>query len=513
MNKNSKTYEEENTSPSWYAQLFSYLMMLGFGIKSILLLIPELFYPDNPALNKFFTFVNTNSWLTYFTYLSPLSLVLNIVSTWRSIKKFYDAENKNLTKLVDLTIKIITTAAGAIFLGLFILGSAALALKVTPYLLLGATGLGVLYGLFNIGKHIYRAFMTEEMEKRKEHLIAAGKQLISTVINALAFVVTFFLSFQVNAQLGQLNGKIFHDFDIIQSVGAIFEAAIPFVYALTACVSLGMIPSVASSAWEMNRETAQAIKKLFTEPGETIKFAGRTLAEKCKNLWRFVQKTHYLGIIIAPLLIGLEVVSIIATAGFRILALAIAPMQLIISGIRQCLTSKKATVEAKSNAASTKAVLAKLRTDEPVMKTKESRNIFGSFFTKTKAADQAIISDYLTLQTKMTNKIAILETYGVKICSKDASKLALVRSIKVHFENGSLSDEMLDFLIKEAKRISPRVFQSFWREIGKVEEIVADVRNYLAQSAEMKQNISQQQPIKSIMPAHENDSRVCLHVA
>ena len=210
MSDSQLVYKEENTHSAWYLQFLSFLMSMGLGIKSILLLIPDAFYPDNPAQDSFFPYLATAKWLTVFTYLTPVSVLLNIVSTWKSIKQFYYAENKNLEKCLDLTVKILTTAAATTFLAFMVLGSTALVLTVAPYLLIVAAGVGVLYGLFNIGKHLYRAFKADDKEKMNQHLWQAGKQCVSTVVNALALVVTFFLGVKINAQFAQLTVR-FHD--------------------------------------------------------------------------------------------------------------------------------------------------------------------------------------------------------------------------------------------------------------------------------------------------------------
>lgn len=475
---NSKTFKETNTSSAWYVQIFSFLMSMGLGIKNLLLQIPDFFYPDNPAEGGFFPFLNTSKWFSIFVNLTPLAIVANIANTWKCIKQYYWAENKNLEKTLDLTVKVTTTIAATTFLGFLTLGSTALILTVAPYLLIGAAGLGVIYGIYNIAKRIYRAVKTNDQEKRREHLVAAGKQVISTIVNALALTVTFFLGIKVNAQFAQISGEIFHDLEIIKSVGTILKAAEPFAYALAACVTLGTVPSLAKSALDKNTETWQTVKRLVLEPKKTFQEAGNKLGHKFKNLWGFIQKTYYVGILVAPVIIALEATTLVVNTVFRIAAISLAPLQLLIAGVSRCFAKQPAEATKEitvSDALSTKTTLNKLNSPPsftvPIAKEEKSKS----------ENSQAEMQQ--NIQNKISSKIAKLEEYGDKINTKCRAKLALIKNIQVHFQNGTLNEELLNTMVKEAKKISPRVFQSFWREVGEVEEIVLDIKKYIAKYA------------------------------
>lgn len=479
MNDTALLYKESNTSSAWYLQFYSFLMSTGLWIKNILLMVPDVFYPDNPAQDSFFPFLNVARWLTIFSYLTPISVILNITSTWKSIKKFYYEENKNLEKTLDLGVKVSTTAAATTFLGLMLFGSAALVLSVAPYLLLAAAGVGVLYGLFNIGKHIYRAIKTDDKEKRKVHGMAIGKQIVSTVVNALAFTVTFFIGVKINAQFGQLSGEIFHDLGIIQNVGTIFKAAIPFVYALAACITLGAIPSVTKSAWDMNKETLQTAENLITKPKETIKNAAQAFTAKWQNLWGFIKKTHYIALPIIFIPIALETVSVAVNLVCRVAALSIMPFQALILGVRQCLGKNKsvAAPQAEGRNESAKKVFTQLgSTAKPSSPELQATLVVDH---KATAKDEKIVSEYDELHTVLVKKISLLEKYGTEIGKKDAAKLGLLKDIRQHLESQDITLPMIDGFIAKAKIISCRVFQSFWRGVGEVEEIVKATKHYV----------------------------------
>lgn len=473
-------YREKNTSPAWHLQFLSFLMATGFTIKSILLTL-------NPKMDIFFPYLSTASVLNYLTYLTPAAVGLNVVSTWKSIKEFYYAENKNLDKCLDLVVKIVTTSAAITYLGFVLSGATALVLTVAPYLLIAVAGVGVLYGLFNCAKHLYRAYKADDKEKRKEHLWEAGKQFVNAIANSFAIVVSIFIGVKINAEFAQLTGKFFHDLVIMQNVGEIFKSAIPYVYAFGIVSALAILPSIAKKVWQINKETAESIKKVFTtHPSTTLKEVGKKFTAKWNHLWQFVRDTKYVALPIILVPIAFEVISVTVTTVFRLALLPISLLTAIGSGIKQCFTGKAKTnpvvsADVKPESSSAKHIFTQLKVSDAALPTAMSRarEDFDNPKSKMKQRDSAAFADYRKLTEMINNKIAVLEKYGDKIGKKDAAKLALIRDIREHREVGDLNVLMLDGLVQKAKQISPRVFQSFWCEVGEVEEIVRAVKKHL----------------------------------
>ena len=467
QNRQDRIYQETNTTVAANAQVLNFVMGEGQAIHDGLALIPAKLYPENPGLEPLLPnhdTVGAVSFLAKMTsWLSPLTFVIGWANTWEAIKRYSREENKNLEKTLNLGMNIVTTAASTTIMALILAG----VVYAAPYLIAGMLGAGMAYGFFNLVKHSYRAYRAHkdaDKEKRNAHLWALPKQLLSTAVNSLGFVLNFSLAFHVGPQLSAAYDKLTTglktwDFAAVgeamaltKSAGATFSGLRSLFYGLSAVVTLGAVPTLTAKALHYNAETLNALK----HPVQTLKNAGNAIKAGAENLWNVIKKKPYvIPFVVIP--VALEMVSLSVQAVTRVASLALAPLQLVGLGVTKTFSAVKSWFTGKPVAASLPTMA------EPLLPSAND---------STFQVQAALQAKHAQLKVMIADEVTHLETQ--KPTKKILSKLYCMQRFdkKLGTDVASYSnDQSVGEIETDAKVISPYLKQSFWREEGRVEKI------------------------------------------
>jgi hypothetical protein len=481
QNRQERVYQEANTSVAANLQVLNFVVGEAQAINDGLALIPEKMYPGNPGHDPLvpnLDSVGAVGWVTKVsTWLSPLTFIVGWANTWGNIKRYAKEENKNFEKTLDLGVNILTTAASTTIMALILAGT----VYAAPYLLAGMLGAGMAYGFFNIMKHGYRAYRAHrdgDKEKRNAHLWALPKQVLSTAVNALGFVLNLSMAFNIGPQLSEAANKfatavknwdisgVTAAMDITKSAGAAFNAAKTVLYGLGAVVTLGAIPSLTANAFKHNEETLDALK----HPMQTLRKAGAAIKEGAQKLWAVIKKRPYVApFVVIPL--ALEVVSLSVQAVSRAASLVLAPVQLLGKGVSKAFSAVKGWFGLTQPEAAQTAVLA-----APLL-TQSNDSTFA--MTAALSNEQALQSKHRQLKAMIADEVVHLkaQTSTDKIKSKlycmEQFDQKLGRDV-----NGYNSVQSVAIIERDAKVISAYLKQSFWREEGRVEKISRHMQQF-----------------------------------
>jgi hypothetical protein len=472
QNRQDRVYQEANTSVAGNLQVLNFVAGEAQAINDGLAMIPEKMYPNNPGHDPLVPSVDSVSavgWATKVsTWLSPLTFVIGWANTWDNIKRYAKEENKNFEKTLDLGVNILTTAASTTIMALILAGT----VYAAPYLLAGMLGVGMAYGFFNIVKHSYRAYRAHkdgDKEKRNAHLWALPKQLLSTAVNALGFVLNLSMAFNIGPRLSEAASKfaegvknwnmgaVAEAMDLTKSAGAAFNAAKTVLYGLGAVVTLGTIPSLTADAFKRNKETLEALK----HPMQTLRKAGSAIKNGAQKLWAVIKKKPYVApFVVIPLV--LEIVSLSVQAVSRIASLALAPVQLLGNGILKAFSAAKGFFGAKQQPEAEQVVA-------PILtQANDSTFVMNAALGK----GQSLQATHRQLKTLIAEEVAHLKTQ--KPTAKINSKLYCMEQFDQKLGgdvSGYRSAQSVAVIERDAKVISPYLKQSFWREEGRVEKI------------------------------------------
>jgi hypothetical protein len=342
-------------------------------------------------------------------------------------------------------------------------------------------GAGMAYGFFNIMKHSYRAYRAHregDTEKRNAHLWALPKQILSTAVNALGFVLNLSMAFNIGPRLSEAANKfatavkswdmsgVAAAIDITKSAGAAFNAAKTVLYGLGAVVTLGAIPSLTAKAFKRNEETLEALR----HPVQTLRKAGGAIKEGAQKLWAVIKKRPYIApFVVVPL--ALEVVSLSVQAVSRVASLVLAPVQLLGKGILKAFSVVKGWFGSKQSAAEQTAVL----TAPLLAQSNDSTFAMNAALSQ----GQALQSKHRQLKTWIADEVAHLRAQ--KLTDKINSKLYCMEQFDQKLGNdvsGYDSAQSVAVIERDAKVISPYLKQSFWREEGRVEKISRHMQQF-----------------------------------
>jgi hypothetical protein len=297
--------EETNTNGAEQAMMASNFLITANSVNDGLKLIPSFLYPDNPAQKHLLGFIDVSKWIPKLTALSPLFLIPLWFNFFHSAKCFYEADNKNWERYMDLGVSTLSAVGWTILyvVGMGVVGG--LLLKVAPYLLATLLAVKAVAGVVNCIKNLYYAYKAENSEERDQYLWNAAKQLVSVATYTLGFVLSLFLGIDMN-QAGELINTNF--FAGIKAVGALFDKSIPVIYGLMCSTLLG----AAMDMKETNEQTWHAIKN----PWETL--------TKAWN--KFISNP-------------LNIVPMVLNVVTHTIALAFAPLQLLVIGLKKGVTA------------------------------------------------------------------------------------------------------------------------------------------------------------------------------
>jgi hypothetical protein len=473
QNRQDRVYPDSNTSIAGQVQVFNFVAAEAQAIHDGLAIVPESIYPDNPGqapLMPNVDTVNAGSVMTkMLTWLSPLAFMTSWANTWNHIKRYAKEENKNFEKTLDLTVNVLTTATSTTILALILTG----AIYAAPYLIASMLGVGMAYGFFNIMKHSYHAYRASkeaDKEKRNAHLWEIPKQMLSTAVNALGFVLNLSLAFQVGPQLSTAYDKLttaIKNWDMegvkaaigmTQSAGAVFNAMRSVLYGLGAVVTLGAVPSLTAKAFQHNADTWEAV----THPIQSLKKLGAAIKEGAQHIWTVIKKRPYVApFVIIP--VALEVVSAVVQTISRVAALALAPVQLIGKGIAQVFSFFK------SGASHTQPIAL----SQPLLQQAND---------STFQVNAALQAKHHQLKTMIADEVTHLKTQPQT--KKIQSKLYCMEQFNAKLGadvNGYERTQSVRGIESQAKTISPYLKQSFWRSEGRVEKISRQMQAFDAE--------------------------------
>jgi hypothetical protein len=488
-------YKESNVSPSGYLQGWSYTTSLGVQYQDTFIQIPRQYYPDNPANEGFFPTGKTGLAQKFTDHILPLIPLFSLVASWintvKAIKRYYYSTNKSYDNTLDVVVSMLTSATTTTFWGLLLFGGATASIIIAPYFLLGALGLGLLYGIYNVIKRVCDAAGAKTPEAKSIHHWEIWKQSITFVVNLLAFGATIAFGVQIGPKLSKAAnllqeavrqwdfGKLTSALVLVEAAGDSFRAAKTLYYTFTAFVTLGMV----TSAWEQNTETL----KYLANPDEV--FDG--MKARYHSLRAIIVKQPpYVRpfVVLASLpLVMLYVVAGVVDVVARTLSLIFVwPLQAILKSdagpeLLEPLPQPVVVAEQKEqneppvqNDIHPLVIIEEEEPDE--IKAQDN----GSARRVMHLLQEAQQQEHAQLRQMVDQKLATLNEEMKKEPSiKRQNKIDFLTRIK----NEKLSpaaesynaDVPMNSFVKEAGSLT---WQSFWRRVGHVEKIANTIRDY-----------------------------------
>ncbi len=444
-------------SSSQVLQVLNNAAGMEYGVKAALAAIPDVVYPDNPAQKDVIPHMDS-AYSSAAQFLTIFFSLMNVGAFWESAKTLYDAENKNLEKFVDVGFNFLKMGAWFTFIALITTGF----VFIAPYLLIGMAALGIAYGTFNIVKHIIeavRAHQESDKKSRDYHLGEIPKQMLLTAISALGLVFGIDAGITLNGEIAQAiklseAGKMIQALMMLKSVGAGFQGIQTLFYTLMGVATFGAISS--KSTWEMNKETWSALR----HPQQSFRSAKEAFIEKCVDLRNFVGKNP-LKIILAPVVVAFELISLTTKFLARTIALVATPLLLIGTGIRKALSY----------------VGNKIFHNKPHVLASVAPQAESPIALSTVVVKKQLADEHAQLKTTIEAQLSKLSnvTPSPKINAKKRILEGMKAKLNISVDNYD-SKTSIDALESSAKVISPRVYRSFWRAEGKTEEIVRRVK-------------------------------------
>lgn len=343
-----------NRASGWTLSVVNFVLNAAQQIKAGLQTVPDFFYPDNPA-PRLLNWIGS-SLANVLYYVSPFILILIWSSAFRSIKRFYEADNKNFERCLDLFLSLGSAAVMTAIYALGLTASTYVFMHIAPILISCIFAVNAVLGLVNFMTNLYCAFKAKDREIRNQYLWKAVKELLSIITNTLGFVVGLFLGIKTCEAVELMNEGVDQLIQSIFAIGRYFEQMAPLVYALCVSAALGL----AAETVELNLETLRAMR----HPLETI------------AAWQ--REGSYLSL-------GLQLLIL----PFRLVALTLAPIQLFFWGIKTMWTRLFSAEE------------------KPMVVSQENKNQeFKELVNKVKAKIQQLQAE--SASEKRTNKIDFL---------------------------------------------------------------------------------------------------------
>lgn len=210
------------------------------AVKNFLDSIADIFKTESLA-EPILPFLKFSYWQSFFLqWISPAALLLSWKNTYDAGKRFFQAENRNWIRYLDLTVSFATALVSTL---LFCLGG----VKIGLFLALGMFAANAAYGLFNTAKNLGHAIFAATALERSEYLKQAGKQFISIFTNSFAFAVNFLIGIKLPDT---------------SAINETFKLANQFLTGLS-------ITAIAGIAANYAENTLKTLKNLFSNPRET----------------------------------------------------------------------------------------------------------------------------------------------------------------------------------------------------------------------------------------------------
>ncbi len=423
--------QETNTVGSEQLLVLSNNAMAINAVNAGLTKAPTFMYPDNPAMKQgVFATLGLNKLMGFLPYLSPLFLGALWYNFFKSAKRFYTAENRNLARYADVFVSFASAVGWTVLYAVGMGAVGAAIVKAAPYLLIGILGVKAVTGFVNCIKNIYYAITTHDKEARKQYLWNAAKQAVSVVTYSLGLVASVLLGIKMQAAVAHAKESFVALIASMKAAGSLFQTAVPVVYGLVGSAILG----AAMDTKEMNEKTWHAV----THPAETL-----------KNTWNKIRNN--------PLQVFPAIMKLVVHTG----ALAFAPLQLLGYGVKKLvsLVSSKLTTAKKA---------------EPVVVDQHAE----------KHERYSLIID---LQKHIQQNEKKGQTK--QIMAKLISSKGLLERMEASAEEKNLLPSV-DDVERNAKMVSSKVHCSLFREKGQTQELSEKVRQYEAQYCQPRMGAS-----------------------
>jgi hypothetical protein len=423
-------FEETSEAPVWYLQLWETITS-DASDKDLISNVDR-------------TGIIRSVIVTIIPAISTFLLIAPCVNTWETIKSYRAANNKNFDRTLDLVVNILTTFASVAVMASLMAGI----LYFSPYILLAVLSLGLSYGIFNVVKHAYRAVrahLNKDYEKRSAELWAIPRHVLLTILNAVALITHLNYAFNI-IQIGSA-------FNLVSLPNGTFTVAEIILYSCGMLMTLGTLPLITRKIIEYNNETYAVLKS----PLVTLKNIYEGLRERCIKYYFFVKEQPLKAVLsFVPSVIGLaiEAISFGVKILSRVIAALLAPVHLLCLGIYKGYTAYK---EAHPSTAPVK----------PAVKAKPKATSTTAVMTR-----QMLATRHAALHQELSSQIDHLVDFQ-EMTPKRKAKLNYLLNLRGKL--GSTVEKYdnvhsLQTIEQEAKSIGP-LFQSFWKDEGKVEKI------------------------------------------
>ena len=447
-NTRHEIFEETSEAPVWYLQLWETLT-------------------SDASDKDLISMIDKSGWLRgiIVSIIPVISLVLLIapgVNSWDAYKNYRAAENKNFDRTLDLVVNVLTTLASIAIMTTLMAG----VVYFSPYILAGVLSLGLAYGLFNVVKHAYRAFRAhraKDFDKRRKELWAIPRHILLTILNGLSLITHLHYAFNL-AQFGGV-------FSSVTLPNGTFSVGEIIIYSCGLLVTMGTFPLIAKKVVEYNAETYEFV----THPITGVRNFFKHIWNRCVKEYNTVREQPVAALLRIPReIIGLAVEAIgmaISVLGHS-LALMLLPLQLLIQGTG--LGYKKLKEHYSADPAKEEiddAKKAKLQKSTAIM----TRSML--------ATKHAKLHKELEVQIDRLQLLPKTKKHEAKLFYL----VALRAKIGTHVEKYDNVHTLQD-IEHDAKIISPYLFQSFWKDEGKVEKIARMASTYDAEIQNARNN-------------------------
>jgi hypothetical protein len=442
-NRGKRIFKETSEAPVWYLQLWQSLSVDLHADHGIISTI------DKSGFLRTFT-------STIMPVIASVLIIAPIVNTWQTLKNFYRSKNKNFDKTLDLFVNILMTLTSVGVMATLIAGI----VYVSPYILLLAMTVSLGYGIYNVVKHAYAAWCAKEegdKERSKQHLWAIPYHIVLTILSTLGLLVQLNYAFSIVA---------FHGiFNIVQISNSSFTIAQVLLYVFGFTITLSTMPAFARQIMEYNAGTLKILRSPLKYLNELIygkdspEGHSNGLWDRIKNGYAFSKAQPLkaaLFFLPTVVLLAAELVGVAALVAVRVIAGALAPVQFVGSMVTRALNFIWDVITPAPQ-------IADLRED-PISLDKR--------YSTAQATRGLLIARHEKLKTAIDAEMEHLLTQEAtpKIIAKFnfMSLLKCKLGENIHDFNNEIS---MDEIEDHAMEMSPRLYQSFWRQEGRVEKI------------------------------------------
>jgi hypothetical protein len=430
--RSKRIFNETSEAPVWYLQLWESIS-------------------DTSSTKDVISNMDKSGFLrTLFTTIMPaiagFLLIAPCVNTWDAIKNYYRSANRNFDKTLDLFVNIVMSVTSVAVMATLLAG----VVYISPYILLIALSVSTGYALYNITKHAYRAFRAHQEgdeDRRRQHLMAIPRHIILGILSVLGLLTHLNNAFNIT---------VFSSvFNVVEFSNTTYNVAEILVYTFGLIMTLGTMPAFARKVMAYNRETWDMVSHplaSFTKLADGLVVRFYNGYELCR------QQPLKALLLFIPTLVNLtvEFIGFAAKVAARLFSVALAPVQLLGTAVSKSASFLMSCFYPAPQ-------IHDLR-DDPIPLEKQ--------LADAQKMQSHLGERHAKLKADVVAHIEHLKTQ--RSTPKIISKLYYMRELEY-----KLGDNITDFahsesvanVEAEAKIYSSRLYQSFWRQEGRVEKI------------------------------------------